>query len=299
MSKARILIVEDERLNINILVSILVDDYEVVIAKNGEQAIKRVTEQIPDLVLLDIMLPDMDGYEVYNKIQSLCEDKLPVIFITSKRSPEEETKGLQMGAVDYITKPFTPSIVEVRIANQVEYKRNRDELKRLNRTDPLTGLSNRRHLDEYLQIQRSAMMRTQSVLSVIMIDIDHFKQYNDQYGHTAGDECLRHVAQALSGNMNRATDLVARYGGEEFAVVLPATDIQGAEKCALELRQKIAAKEIPHAGSSTAAHITISLGVATLSHDEGHVTTAELIDKADRALYEAKQKGRNQYCLAN
>lgn len=297
MSKARVLVVEDERLNINILVSILVDHYDVVIAKNGEQAIRRVEEQEPDLILLDIMLPDMDGYEVYNRIQALTEDKIPVIFITSKRSPEEETKGLKMGAVDYITKPFTPSIVEVRIANQVEFKRNRDKLTRLNRTDSLTGLSNRRHLDEYLKIQRAAMARTESALSIIMIDIDFFKNYNDKYGHCAGDECLRQVAQALSSGMHRSTDMVARYGGEEFTVVLPATEIDGAETFAKQLQEMIANKEIAHEGSETASHVTISMGIASLDFEDTTTSVGTFVEHADKALYEAKQKGRNQYCI--
>ena len=297
MSKARILVVEDERLNINILVSILVDDYDVVIAKTGEQVIKRVKEQLPDLVLLDIMLPDMEGYEVYERIQAEAEDKIPVIFVTSKRSPEEETKGLKLGAVDYITKPFTPSIVEVRIANQVEFKRNRDELKRLNRTDPLTGLANRRHLDEVIRIQKAAMSRAESPLSVIMVDVDHFKSYNDHYGHSTGDECLRQVAQVLSANVNRATDLVARYGGEEFMVVLPATDTTGAENMALQLQQALANKEIAHQASETSSQVTLSMGIASLLPSDKRTSIEKLIEYADIALYRAKQKGRNQYSV--
>lgn len=295
MTQARILVVEDERLNINILVSILVDDYDVIIAKTGEQAIKRVKEQVPDLVLLDIMLPDMEGYEVYERIQAEADDKIPVIFVTSKRSPEEETKGLKLGAVDYITKPFTPSIVEVRIANQVEFKRNRDELKRLNRTDPLTGLSNRRHLDEVIRIQKAAMSRAESYLSVIMIDIDYFKNYNDHYGHNAGDECLRQVAHLLAANVNRVTDFVARFGGEEFMIVLPATDSTGAENMALQLQQALAKKEIAHEASDVAPHITFSMGIASLSPFDKRTSIEKLIEYADIALYRSKEKGRNQY----
>lgn len=297
MTKARVLVVEDERLNINILVSILVDEYDVVIAKTGEQAIKRVKEQVPDLVLLDIMLPDMNGYQVYEEIQTLSEDKIAVIFITSMRTPEEETKGLKLGAVDYITKPFTPSIVEVRIANQIEFKRNKDDLKRLNRTDPLTGLSNRRHLDEYVQILKAAMVRTESALSVIMLDVDYFKNYNDHYGHSAGDECLRQVAHALAASIHRSTDFVARYGGEEFVVVLPATDSSGAQNFARQLQGIINNKEIPHEASETASHVTISMGIATL-HAEDQTTPLEaLMEHADKALYQAKQNGRDQFSI--
>lgn len=292
-AKPRVLVVEDERLNINILVSILVDDYDVVIAKNGAHAIKRVEDQEPDLVLLDIMLPDMDGYEVYERIQAIASDKIPVIFVTSKRTPEEEIKGLQLGAVDYITKPFTPSIIDVRIANQIEAKKNRDELKRMNNADPLTGLSNRRHMDEFLTYQLPAMLRTKSPMSVIMIDIDFFKQYNDNYGHTQGDKCLKKVAGILASQVNRATDLVARYGGEEFVVVMPATDESGAESIAEKMRIAILDAQIAHENSEVADQITISLGVSSLNPEKTDTTIEQLLESADKALYRAKQRGRN------
>lgn len=297
MSKARILVVEDERLNINILVSILTDDYEVVVAKNGEQAIKRVQDQVPDLVLLDIILPDMNGYEVFEKMQELVTDPLPIIFITSKRSPEEETKGLKLGAVDYITKPFTPSIVEVRIANQIEYKRNRDELKRLNRTDALTGIANRRHLDEYLALQKARTQKKKAALSLIMVDIDYFKQYNDHYGHASGDDCLKQVALTLSEQLYQATDFVARYGGEEFAIVLAEVSKEEALSFAQVLQNAIIDKQIPHQASTVSEHVTISLGIATLSAKDCDVSAEELFERADKALYQAKVEGRNRYVV--
>ena len=298
MTKPRILVVEDERININILVNILMDDYEVVIAKNGEQAIKRVQEQLPDLILLDIMLPDMDGYSIFEQVQNISTDKIPVIFVTSKRSADEETHGLKLGAVDYITKPFTPSIVQVRVANQIEAKMNRDELKRLNLTDALTGLSNRRHMTEYIDSQLAFLARSKAVLSVIMIDIDHFKEYNDHYGHSAGDDCLKHVAQALKSKVVRTTDFIARYGGEEFIAILPATELTGATHFASELRNTIHSLQIRHEASNVSTMVTISLGIASTCFDNDNGSINSLLDKADAALYKAKQDGRDRYCVS-
>ncbi|WDE03626.1 diguanylate cyclase [Thalassomonas viridans] len=299
MSKARILIVDDERLNINVMVSILSEDYELVIAKSGEQALKRVAAQAPDLILLDISMPDMDGYTVFERIGEMTGGKkIPIIFITAMRSPEEEIKGLKMGAVDYITKPFTPSIVEVRVANQIEAKRNRDELERLNRTDALTGIANRRRFDEYIMLQRESIVRSEAALSIIMIDIDHFKQFNDCYGHAAGDDCLKRVAKALESRLDRTTDFIARYGGEEFVVILPATDSQGAAQCAERLCEAVSELDILHDQSGTCGHVTASFGVATLLPEQREVSVEDLLEWADQALYQAKLSGRNQYRVA-
>jgi len=298
MPKARILVVDDERLNLNILVSILSDDYDVVIAKSGEQALKRVETQAPDLILLDIVMPDMDGYTVFERIQEIAGyRKIPIIFITAKRSPEEETKGLKMGAVDYITKPFSPEILDVRVKNQIEYKRNRDELERLNRTDVLTGIANRRHFDEYFSLRKKELARADSTLSIIMIDIDYFKEFNDLYGHCAGDDCLKAVAKTLNDNLKRQTDLVARYGGEEFVVILPATDINGATRCAQRLCEAISALAIAHGKSNASEFVTVSLGVAALTSDQREITAEDLLKLADQALYQAKTLGRNQYVI--
>jgi len=300
MSKARILIVDDERLNINIMVSILSEDYETIVAKSGEQAIKRVETQAPDLILLDIVMPEMDGYEVFERIRAIAGGhRIPIIFITSMRSPEEETKGLRMGAVDYITKPFTPSIVEVRVANQIEYKRNRDELEQLNLTDALTGIPNRRRFDDYMSLQRAAISRSDALLSIIMIDIDYFKAFNDLYGHSAGDSCLIDVAQALSNSVDRAVDLMARYGGEEFIAVLPATDSKGAALCAQRLCDAVSALNINHENSLAGDHVTVSIGVATLLPDQRNTTVEHLIELADQALYHAKVSGRNQFHISS
>lgn len=297
MSKAKVLVVDDERLNIDILVSVLSYDYDVIVAKNGEQAIKRVEEQKPDVILLDILMPDMNGYQVLEALQKLPEaKKIPVIFITAKRTPEEELIGLQMGAADYISKPFTPALVQVRVANQIKYKRNQDKLEKLNKTDPLTGIANRRHFDEYFNMQRESCLRANVPLSLIMLDIDFFKNYNDYYGHSAGDDVLNQVAVALQINLERTTDLVARYGGEEFTIVLPATDAVGAELCAHKLHQAVKHLGIEHDASEAGKILTASLGVATIQADKDK-TGDDLFKAADNALYKAKSAGRDQYKL--
>ncbi|MCK5867267.1 MAG: diguanylate cyclase [Mycoplasmataceae bacterium] len=301
MSKARILIVDDESINIAVIIGILSDDYELLIAKNGEQALRRIAIQVPDLILLDVMMPGMDGYTVFEEIRKMTDDhNLPIIFITARRSPEEETKGLKMGAVDYITKPFVPSIVQVRIANQIEYKRIRDELERLNRIDPLTGIANRRYFDEYIALQKKNINDTDNAtFSIIMVDIDHFKQFNDYYGHTAGDDCLKKVAMTLESKLNRSTDFVARYGGEEFVVLLPATDIEGATRCAQLLCDAISELNIVHEQSDTSDHVTTSFGVASLLPNQHDISIKTLLQWADQALYQAKILGRNQYQVSD
>lgn len=296
MSKARLLIVDDERCNITVLIEIFANKYDIVVAKNGIQAIERIEQKLPDLILLDIIMPEIDGYLVFNQIRALPQGRrIPIIFITGMRSAVEETKGLQMGAVDYITKPFTASIVAVRVANQIEAKQNRDILKRLNVTDPLTGIANRRHFDEYINLQLDTAKRSKSSLSLIMIDIDHFKPFNDHYGHCAGDDCLKTVAMAMSSCMERKLDVIARYGGEEFAVILPTTDQQGAEHCAQSLCETVSQLAIPHSYSTSAKVVTVSLGIATVCCARQNISVVDLICLADNALYRAKESGRNQY----
>ena len=189
--KGRILIADDEMVNIKVLVATL-SDYETVIAKTGEQAvIKAQTSQPPDLILLDINMPGMDGYEVCRILKSNPSSRsIPIIFITVQASVEDETKGLEMGAVDYICKPFSPAIVRARVANHIELKQQRDILEKLNITDPLTKIANRRRLDDYLLTSFVQAKRTQSDLSLLMIDIDNFKPLNDLAGHDYGDQCL-------------------------------------------------------------------------------------------------------------
>ncbi|WP_298396659.1 diguanylate cyclase [Sphingobium sp.] len=294
MSKATILIVDDEISNIEIMNAVLEDDYEVCFATSGQQALDTARAAQPDLVLLDVLMPGIDGFEVCRQLKadSLLAD-IPVIFTTGLGDMEDEMRGLSLGAIDYVTKPIQPAILRARVGNHVELKRLRDQLAMLAVTDALTGLSNRRHLERSLQTEAARLARTEDWLSVIMLDIDFFKQFNDTYGHPAGDRCIMMVASALIRAVKRATDLPARYGGEEFACVLPGTDPHGAELVAQEIRLQIQSLNIPHERSQVSPFITVSIGVAS-ARCQPNMLADHWISEADRQLYISKQQGRNR-----
>ncbi|MBF0607392.1 MAG: diguanylate cyclase [Candidatus Magnetobacterium sp. LHC-1] len=294
--RAKILIVDDEKVNIDILVNLLKAHYTLVVAKCGDKAISLLesNEDKPDLILLDILMPGMDGYEVCRRIKENAQTKdIPVIFITLLSNVEEERYGFQLGAVDYITKPFSPPIVEARVKTHVELKRKRDLLEVMAREDVLTGIANRRKFDEFLDFTWNSAVRRQTQLSLVLIDIDFFKRFNDNYGHSAGDDCLREIALSLKAAMQRSLDLIARYGGEELACILPDTDGPGAMTVAKRLREVVCAMDIPHEHSDAADHVTISLGVTTMIPQCNSQPSA-LIEAADTALYMAKKTGRNR-----
>ena len=295
--RGRILIVDDEKTNRDIL-SLLLDKYDVFFAKNGAQTIKIASsDNPPDLILLDIVMPEMNGYEVCKILKANEQTKhIPIIFISVKSTTLEEAMGLEMGAVDYICKPFNPTIVKVRVNNHMELKKQRNILEALNITDALTGIFNRRRFDDYLEQQWQIASRTKGILSVVLMDVDKFKQFNDNYGHSVGDECLINIANALTKAVDRSIDLIARYGGEEFVAVLPATHCDGALQVAEKLRLAIEELKIPHLHSDCAEHVTMSLGVATFE-GAADCDVPELIIRADKALYKAKQSGRNRVVL--
>jgi len=289
-----VLIVDDTPANIEILSEVLDNAYEVLFATNGQDALNIAFDQNPDLILLDVMMPEMDGYEVCTRLKQDPRTRgIPVIFVTALDQEGDETKGLQLGAIDYFTKPIQPPIVQARVRNHLELKRYRDFLENLSATDGLTGISNRRRLDEVLAIEWRRAKRNQTPLSLILMDIDLFKTYNDHYGHLAGDDCLRQLARAIAQCVRRPTDLVARYGGEEFACLLPDTDTDGALLVAKQMWANFNSLNIPHAYSPVADHVTQSLGVATLIPLAGQ-PLFDLIRRADEFLYVAKRNGRNQ-----
>ncbi len=293
-----ILIADDEPANVEILAALFEDDYDVLVATAGAQTLEVATKQRPDLVLLDIVLPDIDGYAVCTALKGdpLTSD-IPVIFVTARDDVSAETRGLELGAVDYVTKPITPAVVRMRVRNHIELKRSRDMLARLAHIDGLTGLANRRRFDEQLDLELRRLRRLNEPLSLVMMDVDHFKKFNDAYGHQAGDDCLRQVATALATALHRPADLAARYGGEEFAAILPGTDAEGAVRVAEAIRAGVAALGIPHAASSTAAHVTVSLGIAT-AYPAAGISGREIIELADSQLYRAKTEGRNRVAAA-
>jgi len=293
--RERILIVDDAPANIRLLGETLRARYKISAAPGGEAGLKLArAEPHPDLILLDVVMPDLDGYEVCRRLkEDQCTRGIPVIFITALDDEADETHGLELGAVDYITKPFSLPIVTARVRTHLELKRHRDMLEDLSNRDGLTGIHNRRSFDEALHAEWRRAAREGASLSLVMIDIDHFKAYNDRYGHLGGDDCLRRVAGALAASVVRAGDRVARYGGEEFAALLPGADAAAARAVAEKLRRAVAGLEIAHEDSSAADHVTISAG-ASASMPTVDVDPAQLIESADRALYDAKAAGRDR-----
>ncbi|GAB6060584.1 diguanylate cyclase [Desulfonatronum parangueonense] len=297
--QARILMVDDEPVNIELIADIFDQDHEVLFAVNGEKALEIAMASAPDVILLDVLLPGMDGFEVCSRLKAdpLTRD-IPVIFITGLGDTMAETKGLELGAMDYIAKPINPPVVKMRVRNQIELKRARDQLSQLATTDGLTGLANRRRFDEVLAMEHARHVRSGTELALIMLDIDHFKLFNDTYGHVRGDDCLRAVAGVLRESLHRATDLAARYGGEEFACILPDTkSSNGIQAVAERIRQGVEALGIPHDHSPTEDHVTVSLGVVGTCCTQ-EITPSQIVAHADQELYRAKSQGRNQICFS-
>jgi|APLak6261674355_1056100.scaffolds.fasta_scaffold00414_4 diguanylate cyclase (GGDEF)-like protein len=298
-NRQRILIVDDERINRKVLTDLLQDDHRIIVAKNGAQALKRV-ESDPhiDLILLDVMMPDMDGYEVLEQLKRSDKTKdIMVVFITALTSLDDEERGLRMGATDYIGKPFRPSIVKARVENYLQIVRQRKLLENLAGTDGLTEICNRRRFDELLELEWRRCERNGLPLSLVMVDVDYFKSFNDHYGHAHGDQVLKSIAKMLSWNLHRPADLAARYGGEEFVLLFPDTDTEGAISQAERIREAIEALSIPHNHSAAAGYVSISMGGAT--HHGELTSTQSLLEAADAALYKAKSQGRNCTVWAN
>ena len=228
---------------------------------------------------------------------ALWSREVPVIFVTAQESPDEETRALEAGAVDFITKPVNPAVVRARVRTHLTLKRQADLLRSLAFVDGLTGVANRRRFDDSLQREWRRSRRNGASLALLLIDVDHFKQFNDCYGHLVGDSCLQAVAGALKANMGRPHDLAARYGGEEFACLLPETHLAGALAKAEELKQAVQALNIPHALSSVATVVTISIGVTAVV-PMMNLSPDQLLSAADEQLYKAKRSGRNRACGA-
>jgi diguanylate cyclase (GGDEF)-like protein len=290
-----VLIVDDAPTNIEILCEALSDTCEILFATGGAEALEIARDQTPDLILLDVMMPEMDGYEVCTRLKSEPRTRaIPVIFVTAKDLEEDEARGLEIGAIDYVTKPISPAIVRARVRNHLELKRYRDMLERSAATDGLTGLANRRSFDATIDREWRRAQRLRTPLALLMMDVDHFKAFNDHYGHLAGDDCLRQIAAALGKCARRATDLIARYGGEEFACILPETGAEAARSVAQRILEEVRACRVRHAPSSEFEYVTLSIGLA-VSVPNAREPISELIRKADALLYQAKHAGRN--CL--
>lgn len=290
-SKPTVLIVDDDRVNRTVLAQLLRDECRLILARDGASAIARMHAEDISLVLLDVSMPDMDGYEVLRQIRADPRTRdVAVIFITSQTDEADEERGLSLGASDYVTKPIRPAIVLARIRVHLKLAQQRRELLRLSTQDSLTGLANRRHFDATLQLACRQSMRGGTSLGVALFDVDHFKQYNDHYGHGAGDEALRKVAQVLANHARRPLDLAARYGGEEF--VLLAHDTPDFRDLMDRIRIGVLNLGIPHEKSSAGGAVTISGGGILVSAE--CVTPEQVLLRADRLLYRAKHDGRNR-----
>jgi len=293
-----ILIVDDQAINIQALYRIFAPDHRVLMATSGAKALSVCKDDPPDLVLLDVVMPEMDGHEVCARLKKdEATRDIPVIFVTSHTDSEEETKGLALGAVDFIAKPVNPAVVRARVKTHLTLKVQSDLLRQMVFIDGLTGVANRRCFDERLSTEWRRAARSASPLALLMLDVDHFKRYNDRYGHQAGDECLRRVASAIKGALLRPGDLVARYGGEEFACILPATDFAGAMAMATVMEQRVRGLQIEHADSDVCPVVTLSVGVA-LGMPQPDSDPVGLLALADAQLYRAKHSGRGRACGA-
>jgi len=294
-----ILVVDDSPENIDLIKNILEPYYTVKVATNGKLAMQIAHSQRPDLILLDIMLGDINGYEVCHKLKTDDQTRnIPIIFLTAKRSEADEVHGFKIGGSDYITKPFSPAIVLARVKTQIQLKARTDLLEKLASVDALTEIPNRRAFDAALERQFNQARRTDSPLSLLILDIDNFKMYNDHYGHPIGDDCLKRVAASLIKHTHRLEDLVARIGGEEFAILLPNTDTVGATMMAEQYRDAVEALKIHHASASPLPYVTMSIGVSTITACSADLSN-DLQQAADDALYRAKKQGRNRVCCEN
>jgi len=293
-SEQTILIVDDESANRLILQELLDVEAKFLFASNGTEAINLAREHLPDLILLDVIMPDLSGFEVVERLKS-CPTTMhvAVIFITGLANSDDEERGFSVGACDYIYKPFKPSIVTARVNMHLELIRQRKLLNRIVHVDALTGLANRRKLDESLEKEIQACKREFSTLLVALIDVDYFKQYNDHYGHGAGDNALKKVAAALKEVAQRPRDFVARYGGEEFLLMAPHIDELGSHKMLNNLILAIEDKQIKHEYSDVGELLTVSIGAALIQVNS-ETTSDKSLGLADRLLYRAKRAGRNQ-----
>lgn len=298
--KATILIVDDTPVNIQVLSGILKNDYHLKVANNGVKAIEiaRSGEKI-DLILLDIVMPGMDGYQVCRKLKDNSNtNKIPIIFVTARNDVDDEEAGFNLGAVDYIIKPFHPVIVKVRIRNQISLKLKSDLLEDLAQIDGLTQVYNRRHLNAQLPIIFEECWRWEKFFSLVMIDVDYFKNYNDNYGHGMGDLCLIEIAKCLKSHISLIKGaLIARYGGEEFVLVLPEIGISEAVSLLKIIIKSVENLQIHHDYSAVSDYITISAGLAILTSFAAPSSFSDMLAIADKALYLAKNNGRNQMAV--
>jgi len=293
--KNSVLIVDDEAANIAILTNILSQEYNVYAAKNGPSAIRVAKEILPDVILLDILMPEMDGYEVISILKGLEETRsIPVIFITGLGGDTAEEKGLLLGASDYITKPFHPAVVKLRLLNQIQFSSQFNIVRALSLSDEVTGLFNRRGFDSRLRLELNRANREQTPLCMVLIDIDEFKTYSDEYGHFQCDMLLQTVAKVIKQALKRPLDFAARWGNDEFIALLPDTELPGALGVAERIRKSVADAQI-FCNDGNVTNVTVSIGVNVFTPKKS-ISVQDFIAGTDEALNAAKKFGRNRVC---
>lgn len=290
----KVLVVDDVEMNAMLIASVIGTLCEVQTATSGAQALTLIQQQAPDLILLDVMMPEMDGFEVCRRLKAdPTTADIPVIFLTALSDSDAEENGLNLGATDFINKPFRAPVLLARVRNHLELARQRRLLERLSHIDGLTGIANRRYFNAILPREFKRMLRQKKPLGVLMVDVDDFKAFNDHYGHLLGDECLQKVAQAITHCLKRSADMVARFGGEEFVCLLPDTDLAGTIKVAQDIQRAIAQLQQPHALSQATNYVSVSIG-AVSEIPSNSTNSQQLLALADERLYCAKNTGRNR-----
>jgi len=295
---SKICLVDDNMTSLTLARDMLKGSYKVYPAPSAAKFFEIIENVRPDLILMDVDMPQVNGYEA---VKILKADErfadIPVIFLTAKTDEESELKGFELGAVDYITKPFHPSIIKARISTHLTIVEQRRIIEQISLTDTLTKIPNRRYFDNQMTTEWKRAIREGLPIGMIMIDADHFKKFNDTYGHQQGDVVLQTLAHVISTSIRRGTDFAARWGGEEFAVLLPNTETDGIMKVAENIRMNVEKTDIPSiVDASKGLNITISIGAAAIKPTDG-ASIEEFVKKADANLYAAKEAGRNRVVL--
>ena len=292
--QATILVIDDDRIALDLIMLTFNATATVLTALNSENGLEIAVNEQPDLILLDTLIQDVDGHEICSQLKSMPEtENIPIIILSNSNQVEDELAALDKGAIDFVTKPVEALILKARVANHLFQKRDRDQLKLMSSIDALTEVANRRRFDEYLHLEWRRAVRSRYPISLLMIDIDYFKSYNDTYGHQKGDECLKAVAGEIKHHLRRPSDMVARYGGEEFSVILPETPSYSAFSLANRIWSGVGNLNIEHPGSARVGHLTISMGAATTIPDENQ-SISQFIEISDKNLYKSKSEGRNR-----
>ena len=311
---SKILIVDDSPTILTALaVMVRAMKFEPITAPNGEKGVELFVAERPTLVLLDVNMPGIDGYETARRIRAASpEEWIPIIFLSANEYDQHLERAIESGGDDYLVKPVSAVVLSAKIRSLQRLDQMRGKLVDMSKDltaanqrletianqDALTGIANRRAFDNLIDRELAHAVRSREPLSVALVDVDHFKAFNDRYGHPAGDQCLRAIGGAITRSCKRATDFAARYGGEEFVLLLPCTPAQGALQVIETLRREVGALAIPHEASSAGSVVTFSAGLATYAPDRDK-TAADLIKRADEALYRAKHLGRNRSIAAS